>query len=342
MDFLITDTNGNVTAGDNSIAQRLLACGFRTNALRTNAVLRADQWKQFDTELVREAVRPMRALGYLRQAGLVKTLTNGFGTMVFQWDQAGDLDEAEMSMDAESQRGNSAMLFTPKYLPLPIIHHSWFLNGRVLAASKRDDTQMGADPLDTEQAGVSGRKIGEYAERLLLLGSGAFKFGDSTSIIYGLTDHPDRNLYEMATDWASASGAAIVDDVIGMMAAAQADLFFGPYTLFVSGNCAAHWSDDYDSNYPKTIVSRVREIEGLQAVVFCPFLNYSSSASQGILFQTTPDVVRVVEGMPLQNVQWEEKGTTRFHFKGMTIQVPQVRSTKSGKSGVVHCAAGLT
>lgn len=341
MDFLVTDGRGHVSGGGGSVAQRLLDCDFNTSSLRTNAILRTDQWKQFDNVLVREAVRPMRALAYLRQRGLVKTLTDGFGSMIFQWDQAGELDEAEMSMDAESQRGNSAMLYTPKFMPLPIIHHSWFINGRTLAASRRANTTMGATPLDTDQTEGSGRKIGELAERLVLNGSGSFQFGDATSIIYGLTDHPDRNLYAMTTDWASASGEQVLNDALGMMAALQADNFYGPYAMFVSGNCAAHLSADYNSTKSKTILARLREIEGLEAVIFCPFMNYAYASSQAVMFQTTPDVVRVVEGMPLQNVQWEEKGNTRFHFKGMTIQVPQVRSTKAGKSGVCHLKAGL-
>jgi hypothetical protein len=50
----------------------------------------------------------------------------------------------------------------------------------------------------------------------------------------------------------------------------------------------------------------------------------------------TSDVVRIVQGMALQNVEWATEGGMISKFKVMTIQVPQIRSDQNGKTGIVH------
>jgi hypothetical protein len=55
-----------------------------------------------------------------------------------------------------------------------------------------------------------------------------------------------------------------------------------------------------------------------------------------LLVEMTSDVVRWVNGMNLQNVEWSTEGGMISHYKVMTIQVPQVRADQEGQSGVVH------
>ena len=54
------------------------------------------------------------------------------------------------------------------------------------------------------------------------------------------------------------------------------------------------------------------------------------------MVQLTSDVVRLVRGMPIQNVQWTEEGQFVTKYKVMTIQVPQIRSDQEGKTGLIH------
>lgn len=317
-----------------SIAQRLMEGGFKSNALRTNATLRKDEWKHYDKALVEAAIRPMRAVNALRQMGLTFSIGNGMAKTVLEYEDVSDMSGASISMDGETEGNNDRVIVSIKYLPLPIISKPWFLGARSLASMRASGGN-----LDMVQTETAGRKCGESLEDMLLNGTGATPFAFGGGTIYGLTDHPSRNTLTMSTDWASASGKQIKDDILEMIRLAQLDLFYGPYVLMVSSNCQPHWGDDYSSNYAKTITARVREIEGISQVIFCPFLNKTYAASQGILFQATPDVVRIVDGMPLTNVQWEEQGNMRFHFKGMMIAVPQVRARQDGTCGIVHCKA---
>jgi len=49
-------------------------------------------------------------------------------------------------------------------------------------------------------------------------------------------------------------------------------------------------------------------------------------------------LVRLVKGLPLQNVEWQTEGKFINKYKVMTIQVPQVRSDADGRCGIVHLA----
>lgn len=317
-----------------SIAQQLLSGGFKANALRTNATLRKDEWKIYDKALVQAAVRPMRAVAALRSLGLTFSVGNGLAKTVLEYEDVSDMSDASVSMDGEVVGDNDRVVVNIKYLPLPIVSKPWFLGARTLAAARSS-----GGGLDVTQTQTAGRKCGEMIEDILLNGTGSTPFSFGGGTLYGLTDHPNRNTQTMSVDWASATGNQVKDDVLSMIEKAQADFYYGPYVLFVSANCSPHWGDDYSSNYSKTILARIREIEGISQVVFCPFLNKTTTASQGILVNATEDVVRIVDGMPLTNVQWEEKGNMRFHFKGMMISVPQIRARQDGTCGVVHCKA---
>ena len=52
----------------------------------------------------------------------------------------------------------------------------------------------------------------------------------------------------------------------------------------------------------------------------------------------TSDVIRLIDGMPITNIQWKTEGDFVSNFKVMTIQVPQIRSDYNGKTGIVHLA----
>jgi len=60
-----------------------------------------------------------------------------------------------------------------------------------------------------------------------------------------------------------------------------------------------------------------------------------------LLVQMTSDVVRLVRGMGIQNIEWATEGGMMTKYKVMTIQVPQIRADQNGKSGIVHMAANI-
>ena len=83
-----------------------------------------------------------------------------------------------------------------------------------------------------------------------------------------------------------------------------------------------------------TVRERVMKIGGLQDIVVVDRM----PANNAVLVQTTPDVIRIINGLPMQNIEWTTEGGMVHKYKVMTIQVPQIRSTYDGKTGIAHMA----
>jgi hypothetical protein len=94
--------------------------------------------------------------------------------------------------------------------------------------------------------------------------------------------------------------------------------------------------DDYDVEGSNllTIRERILKIGGIKGIKVIDTL----TADNVLLVQMTPDVVRLVQGMGLQNVEWQVEGRWLSKFKVVTIQVPQIRSDQNGRSGIVQLA----
>jgi len=217
--------------------------------------------------------------------------------------------------------------FQLKYLPLPITHFDFYLNARHLAASRKTGS-----PLDTTMVELGGTKVAELIETWLFQGSGTYTYGGGT--IHGYCTHGNRNLGSLTGNWddSSVSGEVILNDVRAMKQALIDDKFFGPYILYTPGNFETRLDDDYVSNYPKTIRERILGIAGIEDVQVADKLNDDNV----LLVQMSSDVARMVTGLPLTTVEWQTQGDMLFHFKLLTIDVPQIRARQNGECGVAH------
>ncbi|KKK92749.1 hypothetical protein LCGC14_2699840, partial [marine sediment metagenome] len=75
IDTISAGSGGLVASGN--VAQALLQSNFDIGALRTNAVLRKDEWLQFDTVLVEVARKRLPLVTALIAAGLSFNISNG-------------------------------------------------------------------------------------------------------------------------------------------------------------------------------------------------------------------------------------------------------------------------
>jgi hypothetical protein len=46
-------------------------------------------------------------------------------------------------------------------------------------------------------------------------------------------------------------------------------------------------------------------------------------------------VVELVDGLPIQNIQWDTEGGFMHYFKVLTIQVPRLKADYNGNTGIV-------
>lgn len=298
--------------------------------INSYATLRQDEWKQLDEVLLNVSRTRLSGVNDLISRGLTFNLGNAMGTTVFEYETMSDAFSAELSMDAISRVSNDRPDYGIGYLPIPIIHVDYQINARVLASSRSR-----GQALDTAQAEMAARKVAEKLETMLFTNT-TYAFGSGT--IYSYLNHPRRNPVTMAVLWnnSTATGATIVNDVIAMKQKSIDALHYGPWVLYIPVAYETLLDKDYDrtTSTGSTIRKRLLEIDGITDIKIIDTLPVKNV----LLVQMTSDVVRLVQGMGLTNVEWDTEGKMITKYKVMTIQVPQIRADYNLKSGVTHLA----
>jgi len=316
-------------AGQQFIKAAMAGKGLSPSALRVAEVLTRDEWKVLDTEIIAEAEIRLRAVADLIAAGLVKRIPNGLAKTVLEYQTIGDMDPAIVSLDGVTRSMNDRVEFGSAGIPLPITHKDFYLNLRALLASRSS-----GEALDTTHVRVASRKVAETTESMLF--NGGPTFGGLP--IYGLTTHPNRMSSGFAggVSWddPAKTGASIVTDVGTMLSAFESQSMFGPYMIYVGSGGSLKLQEDYKTESDVTIRERVLQFDNIQGIRVVDQL----AAGEVVMVQMTPDVVQMVEGEPLQTVQWDVHGGFQINFKVMTILVPLVRADAGGLVGVYHMA----
>jgi len=314
-------------AEEGTSGQRLLASGMSVNSLRTNATLRKDEWKHYDTAAIKAAQRRLVGIADLMSRGLTYSLANGLGTTVLEYEDMSDVNDAQLSLDAVSRGQSDAIEFDLNYLPLPIVHADFDISIRKLNASRTT-----GQPLDTLMIAAKAEKIAEKLESILFTGASTFTFGGGT--IYGYTDFPHRNTGSLSANWddSTATGATILADVVAMKQASINDRHYGPWVLYIPTAYETVLDEDYVSGYPKTIRDRLLEVGGISEIKVVDLL----TANNVLLVEMDAKTVRLVEGLPLTTVEWQTQGNMVFNFKLMTISVPQLRADQANRCGIQH------
>lgn len=297
--------------------------------IQTNATLRRDEWVRLDEAVLAIAEHRLGGVQDLVSRGLVYDIGNGMGSTVLEYHDISDALQAELTMDGVTRAVGDRPNFTAKYLPLPIIHADYELNARVLAASRN----LG-QPLDTTLAERAARKVNEFLEAMLFTDVG-YAYGNGQ--IYSYVNYPHRNKANLTKSWATATGAEIVADVLALKQLSIAAHHYGPWMLYVPTAYETALDKDYDNTRGNTIRDRVKAISNIIDIKVIDTL----PADTVLLVQMTSDVVRLVRGMGIQNIEWATQGGMITKYKVMTIQVPQIRADQEGNCGIVHAGLGL-
>lgn len=314
---------------------------YTTTQIQTNAnTLRRDEWKFLDDAVLKIAETRLNGVQDLIASGNTYQLGNAMGTTVLEWHDTGDAMEAEMTMDGVSRGTNDRQTFQHNYLPIPIIHVDYEINSRVLATSRN----MG-NPLDTLSAERAARKVADKLEAMLFTNT-TYAWGETDSrsrnSIYSYINFPDRETLSVTAWNASAkTGVGIVNDILAGKQKLINAKHYGPYTVYIPTAWETALDEDYVGSTPdtsatnKTIRERILAIDKITSIKVVDTL----PANNAVMVQMTSDVVRLVQGMGIQNVQWQTEGNFVNKYKVMTIQVPQIRSDRNGKTGILHMSA---
>lgn len=307
-----------------SVAHKLLDTNFSINVLRTNDVLRKDEWILLDETVVQIARDRLILAGDLLTRGLRFDVPNPLGTTRIEWERLGDLTAADVNMSGVTEATRDRATFDLKSMPFPIIHKDFQINIRALAASRNR-----GESLDVTNAGLAARVVAEKIDDIVMNG---VTISQTNGQIYGYLNAPNRNTASVTATWVTATGEQIVGDVLSMIDAAIGDNMYGPYVIYVPFNVFVQMGDDYKANSDKTVMQRVMEIPGIEAVRPTARL----TAPNVLLIQMTADVVDMVTGMQPTTLQWESHGGMITNFKVMAMMVPRIKDDKADQSGIVH------
>lgn len=313
---------GKVAFGD--VASKLLASGGDINVLRPNGTLRKDEWIAFDNAVIEVAQKQLVGVADLMSRGLTYNLTNPLGHTRLEWEKISDMDPATLTMSGISESQNDRVIYDLEGMPIPIFHKDFNINLRALMASRNNGT-----PLDVTQARYASRKVSEAIESTLF--KGATILG-SNNPIYGYTTAPYRNTGSLSQSWMTADGTSIVGDILTMIGDLVNDNMYGPYVLYIPAAVGVRFGEDYKADSDKSIIERIREIDGISAVKTTKDL----AANEVVLVQMTSDVIDMVDGMQPTTIQWDSHGGFVFHFKVMAIMLPRIRNDFINQSGIAH------
>jgi hypothetical protein len=313
---------------------RVICVNENPNPLQVNATLRRDEWKTLDEVVLAISETRLNGIQDLIDNNLTYNLGNAMGTTVLEWHDVSNAMEADLTMDGVTRSQGDRPVYTTNYLPIPIIHVDYEINSRVLASSR----SLG-NPLDTTSAERASRKVSEKLETMLFTAT-SYAFGGGT--IYSYLNTPNRNEVTLATNWDAIAKTPqqIKADVLSLKQASIDAKHYGPWMLYIPTAYETVLDDDYYTGVSDTtkqgtsdtIRDRILKIAGIKGIKVIDTL----TANNVLLVQMTPDVVRLVRGMGIQNVEWQTEGKMITKYKVMTIQVPQIRADQEGNSGIVH------
>ena len=302
--------------------------------------LQRDEWKTLDTEVMRTARSVLNGVMDLRTNGLTYNLGNPMGTTVLETRDTKDFGSAQMDMDGIYRGNNDRPVYGYNYLPIPIIHCDFEINARELAASRKNGSN-----LDTTDAEMASFNVASKLESLLFTDT-TYSFGQADdrgrNSIYSYLNHPDRVKFSLGTSWTSldfdsqtSSGGQVIVDKVSDMIQELVNLHLqGPYTMYIPTGYSKVMNQDYNGYKSITVQERLLKLSGLSAIKVVDTL----PADNVVLVQMNRRTVRLVDGIPIQTVQWKEEGNFVTKFKVFTIQVPQVRSDLNGVCGVLHAS----
>lgn len=302
---------------------QMLNNGLNINQLRTNALLRKEEWIEFDTTVVDIARARLNAVGDLQAAGLVQQL-GGLGTLVSQYEAQSDMTAAEINMAGVTPGEEGSVEFDLRSVPIPIIHKDFRINIRRLEASRR----LG-DSIDTTQAAVASRRVTDALEEMLFNGAGITVDGNTIPGYTTLTQRTTGNL----NVWDhGVNQNNIYPDILDMVDDAHDNRYYGPYNLYVSANRWQFLLGVYDDGSGQMPLNRIQNIPGISQVKVSDVLADDSA----VLVQMTPDVVDLAVAQDITTVQWDSLGGMQVHFKVMAAMAPRLKYDYDDRCGIVH------
>lgn len=307
--------------------------------IAVNATLRRDEWELMDETVTAAAQETLTAVDDVLSRGLRLNLTDPFGTPIVTSERVGEMSAAQVAMYAGTPPQDDRVSYDLWGVPVPVISKGFWLDERVLAASRR-----GGSNLDTTNADAATRVVSEKMEEIMFTGGGV-SYGGYT--LYGLTNHPNVNVGSLSASWAtlaSTNPGAIASDIITMKAALAADYATGPYLLYIP----RAWIDLLDHGYFETTAASPAAVTGMiapQQTVRQHILGMSdieairptSQLTTGVvLVSMRRNVIDIAWGFAPRLISWTMQAGMTSHFRVLAVMAPRIKADINGRSGIAY------
>ena len=316
-------------ASGGSPARLLATNGLNVGALRTNELLRKEEWQQLDETLVGVARQRLIGINDLISRGLSFNL-GGLGVLLSQYEQLGDMTAANVDYAGVTDGEKDAVTFTLVSVPVPIIHKDFSINIRRLEAS-RGPNSIGA-PIDRTQVETASQKVTEQMEEILFNGTtiGSIQSGGGSTTqnsLFGYTTQTNINT-QAGGDWGTATNPQT--DIIAGLGVLEGDSYFGPYVVYAATTQYGQLRNFFTDGSGDQIFDRIARIQGVEAVRPGDRL----AAGNGVIVTMRRDVVDLAIGQDLTVVEWETKGGMMVNFKVLTAIAPRCKNDSALGSGI--------
>lgn len=324
----IVNTGSFDESGNSIYAETVLA----NNA--SESALRATDWTNLDTKLVEAAQQQLVLVDDLISTGLTYN-AGDIGTLVAEWDAPSELTDAIVTMDGETGGDRDNQDFSRDGVPIPIIHKEFNLGRRALLAARRSGAA-----LDTTHGAAAARAVARTSEKMMFNGYQIQAAGSQSNrhTIRGLLTHPARATLGLKVWDAPATTAdEILADIQAMIRKAETEeLTIGGYRLYLNTSYQYLFRQDYKAMSEKTLMQRVLEIDGIDAVRFstqCP-------VGQVVLVQWLDSTIDLAVISDIDVIQWKSNTGWTDKFQTYAAWAPRIKSDFDGHLGVVHGTFG--
>lgn len=306
----------------------------KDKAIVTNAgaLLRKNEWERIDDMVVKAARPRLKLINNMRSAGLTLNIANAFGTAVLQYERQSDISAARIGMDVTPSGDNDRPSYDIVNLPLPIISKEITMNSRAIAISRNGNT-----PLDVSNLELAAIKVAEQAEQLALGTLATYTYGGGT--VYGLTNFPSRTtgtfLNPNVSGW---TPTMLYNSVIDMIDQSTQNYHYGPWDLYYSTGLLKYMMQQFSIYDSTALEAAIRKLPGMASVQMLDYL----TGNQLLLVERSSSVARIVMGMDITTVQWQENGGATEKFRVMAMMVPQLKVDQDGNCGVTHYSGNAT
>ena len=296
--------------------------------ITANATLRKDEWINLDQQIIEAARERLVIVDDLQSAGLTYNV-GGLGTITTEWETASEMTDAEITLDGESTTNKDRQEFGLDGVPIPVIGKEFKIAQRMLLASRTRGSS-----LDVTQGVEAARAVARVSERLIFNGAPNFGNVDGRGIP-GLTTYANRATYTISdwTDTANVTPENIFTEILEMVKELEVNQrHFGPFTLYIPGEYAFRFREDFKEFGTKTLMERVTD----EPVISRVRVSDTLAAGNVVMVQMERSVIDLAVASDITTVQWSSGSGWTENFQTYAAWSPRIKSDHAGRTGICH------